>query len=154
MDSSFTLQCLLLLAVLTAACLPLVRASSSSSSSSSQHEEATVAAARTSIFFHVFLPPQDNGARTAENGARIAAEQLQVRALSKLASAPVYITIVGLKAEIPCEPNCHHIMHAEEGCEELTLKALHQHCLTHQDENVVYMVSGKAKRWRGLRRRR
>ena len=120
------------------------------------------------IFYHVFVPPDEHGAKNARNIIHQQINDLG-QALSKTPNLPastLYYTSVGQEIQEDfmnpiCQRypeqirSCQRLKHIATGFEEHTLQELFVHCQDHQDHRVIYLhtkgsyhINAGQNRWR------
>ena len=98
------------------------------------HDDNNNATKKIAVFYNVYIPP--NGDREAWNARRIVAEQLrQLPVHSK-----VYYNTIGADWRIPSD-DVTFLKHYDTGFEDVTLQNVHDYCVEHPDESVVYIHS-------------
>lgn len=110
------------------------------------------------IFYHLFIPREDDVIRTvqvkrAENIVHQQLRQLSdsLARISNLPPSPLHYTSVGddfdetlmqdICGNLTHLLSCRRLTHLEQGFEEHTLAALHSHCQQHPSDRVIYLHS-------------
>jgi hypothetical protein len=95
---------------------------------------------RIAIFYNVYSSPSDGNTIHTE---KIVNEQLETWRRSGIArNATLFYALLGKEIDMPCTPEetCIRLENINpKGSEEETLQALHDYCLAHVQDRVVYM---------------
>jgi hypothetical protein len=91
-----------------------------------------------SIFYNIYLNPTN-----ASNGIRIIEQQTrQIFTSDYHKDTPLYYNIIGLnytKRFCPSHVTCHQLHYYPSGNEDLTLQELHDYCVRHPLDQVIYL---------------
>lgn len=90
------------------------------------------------IFYNSFVNPAN-----VNQSLKIVAEQLDKIDNSTFRTAPIYYNLIGANLTnsviCPDNPNCNRIRYQEQGEEVITLQDLHEYCVEHPLDVVVYL---------------